>query len=82
MSHIIEQAEELRQKAIAILLQERETIDAKLMQLGHAGPPKQAKRSCSNCGGTDHNARRCPTNKAVQNLARANTQSPEEERES
>jgi hypothetical protein len=61
MSHITEQAEELRQKAIALLLQEREAIDQKLAQFGFAGAAsKEVRRSCSVCGAPDHNARRCP----------------------
>jgi len=61
MSTIIEQAEILRQQAIALLLQERETINRKLEQLGHDGAaPEKKSRTCSNCGAADHNARRCP----------------------
>ena len=58
MSHTIEQAEELRQKAISLLLQERETIDQKLQQLGHGTEAKKV-RACSKCGSADHNARSC-----------------------
>ena len=60
----LEQAEDLRQRAITLLVQERETIDIKLAQLGFDGTPKETKRSCSVCGAADHNARRCPKNKA------------------
>ena len=65
---ILEQAEELRQKAIVLLLQERETVDQKLAQLGHDGAPREPKRACSVCGAADHNARRCPKNKAPENI--------------
>lgn len=63
MSHITEQAEELRQKAISLLLQEREAIEQKLAQLAYDGAQKEPKRRCSNCGSADHNARRCPEDK-------------------
>ncbi|HEV8039824.1 MAG TPA: hypothetical protein VGP62_13235 [Bryobacteraceae bacterium] len=65
---ILEQAEQLRQQAITILLQERDTIDQKLGQLGHDGTPREAKRSCSICGAADHNARRCSKKKAPENI--------------
>jgi hypothetical protein len=65
---ILEQAEEFRQKAITLLQQERDAIDQKLAQLGHDGTPREAKRSCSVCGAADHNARRCPTNKAPEKI--------------
>ncbi len=68
MSHVTEQAEELRQKAIALLLQEREAIDQKLTQLAYNSGPRELKRSCSNCGATDHNARRCPKAQASENV--------------
>jgi hypothetical protein len=68
MSQIIQQAEELRQQAIALLIQERETLDQKLAQLGYDGTPKQVQRSCSICGASNHNARRCSKNKAPENL--------------
>jgi len=66
---ILDQAEELRQKAITLLLQEREAIDQKLAQFGFTGAtPKEAKRSCSVCGAADHNARRCQKSKAPENI--------------
>jgi len=68
MSQIIQQAEELRQQAIALLVQERETLDEKLAQLGYDGTSKEVKRSCSICGGADHNARRCKKSKALENI--------------
>jgi hypothetical protein len=63
---ILDQAEELRQKAITLLVQEREAIDQKLTQLGYDGAPKQTKRSCSVCGAADHNVRRCPKRDAAE----------------
>jgi hypothetical protein len=65
MSQITDQAEELRQRAIALLMQEQEAIDEKLSQLGHDGHRPASKRSCSTCGAADHNARRCPKGKAL-----------------
>jgi hypothetical protein len=65
---ILEQAEELRQKAIVLLQQERDAIDQKLAQLGHDGTARETKRSCSICGAADHNARRCSKNKAPENI--------------
>ena len=66
---ILEQAEQLRQQAITLLIQERETIETKLAQLGNdGGTPKEVKRACSICGATDHNARRCSKNKAPETV--------------
>jgi hypothetical protein len=62
MSTILEQAEQYRQQAIALLIQERETIDQKLNQLGANGdnsPAAKKVRACSKCGSADHNARTC-----------------------
>jgi len=66
---ILDQAEELRQKAITLLLQECEAIDEKLVQMGYDGQPRETKRSCSNCGATDHNARRCLKVKTAETIA-------------
>jgi hypothetical protein len=65
---ILEQAEDLRQKAIVLLQQERDAIDQKLALLGHDGTSREARRSCSICGAADHNARRCSKNKAPENI--------------
>jgi len=58
MSHILDQAEELRKQAIGILLAERQNIDRKLAQLGADGTDASAKRRlCSACGSDEHTAR-------------------------
>jgi hypothetical protein len=62
----LEQAELLRQQAISLLLQERETLDQKLGQLGYGGTPKEVKRTCSKCGAADHNSRSCPQNRPLE----------------
>lgn len=64
MSQITEQADELRKKAIEILLNERAAIDERLNLLAYQGtgmntPTKQ--RTCRTCGSPEHDARRCPT---------------------
>ena len=67
MSHITEQADELRKHAIELLITERAAIDERLAMLGYDGaelpnstPGK--RKSCSVCGSAEHNARRCPNN--------------------
>ena len=45
MSQTIEQAEELRAKAISILLAERQQIDDTLASLSHGGAQPQPKKS-------------------------------------
>ena len=63
---IIDQAEQLRQQAISLLLQERGTIDQKLHQFGYdgeAGGTKNRKpTTCGRCGQEGHTVRTCPTN--------------------
>jgi hypothetical protein len=65
MSQIIDQAEELRKQAVALLLHERQTINEKLQQLGHNGEPLQTKepklKACRRCGQAGHTVRTCPT---------------------
>jgi hypothetical protein len=60
---ILDQAEQLRQQAIALLLQERGTIEHKLNQLGHDGQPGELKprkpKSCRRCGQEGHTTRTC-----------------------
>ena len=66
MSDILSQAEDLRQKVIALLLAERQAIEEKLAQVGYDGSGQPAKRSkaCSICGSGEHNARTCDQRKA------------------
>lgn len=65
MSQILQQAEDLRQQAIALLVAERETINQKLNQLGGEAGAVQIKngrkKSCSRCGVEGHTVRTCPT---------------------
>lgn len=59
---ILDQAESLRQQAISLLIQERETIEQKLNQLGansERSPAAKKVRACSKCGSADHNSRTC-----------------------
>jgi hypothetical protein len=62
---ILDQAEQLRQQAISLLLQERGTIDQKLNQLGHDGEMGGIKnrkpKTCRRCGQEGHTMRTCPT---------------------
>jgi hypothetical protein len=67
MSQAIDQAEDLRKRAIDILLTERAAIDERLATLSYdmAATPNTSvpkRRACGICGGADHNARRCPKN--------------------
>ena len=69
MSHVIDHAEELRKRAIDILVTERTAIDERLAVLGYdrAEAPcatSNKRRACSLCGSADHNARRCPRSNA------------------
>jgi hypothetical protein len=63
MSHILEQAETLRQQAIGILMAERQEIDRKLALLGADGneptPATPKPRVCARCGKPGHNAKTC-----------------------
>lgn len=66
MSHAVDQAEDLRKRAVEILLTERAAIDEHLAMLSYDGgeAPRAAsskRRACTVCGSPDHNARRCPT---------------------
>ena len=64
---IIDQAEQLRQQAIALLLQERGTIEQKLSQLAYDGAASEIKirkpKTCGRCGQEGHTMRTCPTTK-------------------
>ncbi len=65
---IIDQAEQLRQQAISLLLQERGTIEQKLNQLGYDGETGEIKNrkptTCRRCGQGGHTIRTCPTPEA------------------
>jgi hypothetical protein len=66
----LEQAEQLRQQAIDLLLGERTLIDEKLATLGHDGTGnrdirKITSKSCGKCGASGHNARKCPKTEVV-----------------
>jgi hypothetical protein len=61
---ILEQAEQLRQQAISILVQERETIELKLGQLGYDGAgvaeiKNRKPKTCGRCGQEGHTMRTC-----------------------
>ena len=63
MSQIIDQVDELRKKAIELLVTERAAIDDRLAMLAYDGTPTtrpSRQRTCGVCGSTDHNAQRCP----------------------
>ena len=62
MSETIQQADELRGRAVALLLTERTAIDERLKLFGYDGtvPTTQPKpKSCSVCGGAGHTSRNC-----------------------
>jgi hypothetical protein len=65
MSYAIDQAEDLRKRAVEILLTERAAIDEHLAMLSYDGgeaasAASSKRRVCTVCGSADHNARRCP----------------------
>lgn len=62
---ILDQAEQLRQQAISLLLQERGTIQERLTQLGYDGESvgeikNRKPKTCSRCWQEGHTARTCP----------------------
>jgi hypothetical protein len=61
---ILDQAEQLRQQAISLLLQERGTIEQKLTQLGYDGAVGKIKnrkpKTCGRCGQEGHTVKTCP----------------------
>lgn len=70
MSEIIQQAEELRSRAIAVLVSEKNAIEDELRLLRYDGDSpndgKYAKRkACGLCGDATHNARTCPNKKGT-----------------
>lgn len=67
MSTTIEQADELRSRAITLLLTERTAIDERLKLLGYGGTtPTSKQKVCSVCGDSSNNARRCPNKKGAE----------------
>jgi hypothetical protein len=61
---ILDQAEQLRQQALSLLIQERETIDQKITQLGGAENRTDVKKdrkqkTCGQCGEVGHTIRTC-----------------------
>jgi hypothetical protein len=61
MTQSIEQAEALRQQAIALLLADRNAIDSQLAKMGYDGTtPTEKKKACSHCHESGHTARTCP----------------------
>ncbi len=63
MSQITDYVDELRKKAIELLVTERAAIDDRLAMLGYDGTPATRplrQRTCGVCGSTEHNAQRCP----------------------
>ena len=60
---ILDQAEQLRQQAISLLLQEHGTIEQKLTQLGYDGAAGEIKtrkpKTCGRCGQEGHTTRTC-----------------------
>jgi hypothetical protein len=62
---VLEQAEQLRQQAIGLLVAERDAIDEKLAVLGFDGLVKAAEparkpKTCKICGQSGHTAPTCP----------------------
>ena len=73
MSEVLNEAEGLRQKMIALLLAERQAIDEKLALVGYDGVaalPRKAK-VCSLCGSSEHNARTCDQRRQPEPVAAA-----------
>jgi hypothetical protein len=67
MSETIQQAEDLRSRAIGLLLAERQAIDDRLRLFGYDGmlPTHLKQKACSVCGDGAHNARTCPNKKGT-----------------
>jgi hypothetical protein len=63
MNTVLEEAECLRQQALALLIQEREAINLKIAQLGGESEVKKdrKKSSCGKCGAEGHTSRTCPS---------------------
>jgi hypothetical protein len=61
---ILDQAEDLRKQAIALLVGERQTIDERLAQLGYQNGESIEKenrkpKTCGRCGAAGHTVRTC-----------------------
>jgi hypothetical protein len=59
---ILDQAEQLRQQAISLLLKERGMIEEKLTQLGYDGEAEiktRKPKTCGRCGQEGHTMRTC-----------------------
>jgi hypothetical protein len=64
MSETIQQADELRSRAIGLLLIERTAIDERLRLLGYDGTaPTPKPRVCGACGSEGHTTRTCANKK-------------------
>ena len=63
---VLTESEDLRQKAIALLVEERTAIEEQLARLGYDGAaPTSAKpRACGKCGEIGHTARTCTKTEA------------------
>ena len=64
MTEAIKRAEELRQNAITLLLEEKGELEEKLAQMGWDGngtPAKKKPKTCSLCNTEGHTAPTCPT---------------------
>lgn len=62
MTEAVKRAEEMRQGAIALLLEEKGEIESQLARLGFDGavtPPRKEK-TCKKCGAVGHMAKTCP----------------------
>jgi hypothetical protein len=67
MSETIQQVDELRSRAIGLLLAERSVIDERLRLFGYDGTmPVSKQKVCSLCGDGSHNARTCPNKKGAE----------------
>jgi len=65
MSQILEQVDELRSRAIGLLLTERSAIDERLKLLAYDGAaPIPKPRVCGACGSEGHTTRTCANKKA------------------
>lgn len=62
MTESVRRSEELRQSAVALLLEERGEIDEQLARMGFTGTeekPEPKQRVCKKCGGLGHVAKTC-----------------------